>query len=930
MDSDSPKKSEIGDLTADSWRIIARSLNMESLLQLFFVGSKRLSSTLQRTYFEHLTCSCLAKKVFDGNTVAHFRSKMGLFAQLHVQSLTLPRTYLKPACLYVAAQAVSSEESRSNIKFDLDEAALEQIPWIRNWKQTAKVTLVRGEENDVSSKSDFATLGLLSLFVGETTPPLRNFSLYTGDRAQPVEMDRYLDEATCATKPHSHGDEDDGDEVNDDEASENEGADKEEHEGTGTRTITFRLATEFGEPENIFNFPSETLLAGLPQLSELHLYPEYDPTKTEEVPPTLLGEWKLDFTSLPNLQKFKLGFRSGMDSPERTDIVIKAGPNLTALSLLNCEGYGGFSLDTTCVPNLVSLELGEIFWSYYWQAHAEYHSATLESVTLSGAYLGTSAWTCQWPPNLTHLHLESPFIYPRHDDDRFEDRIASTLLNPNLLPTGLLSLVVNPISADYPFYPTLDRGDFDKEAEAAGEEELVDYAEFVEMLIDNDFSDVPIAARMILAPSLISLDGLPCKNLQSLVMNDEAWLTSFDMLPQSLRTIDCSLGINFMAESGRSLHVVFPEIQWNGLPSFRHLRRVNLSAAWWNHIEPLKEATSFLASSLTAQEAAHGPERSIDLIDWSLYSMMIALGGKTSPTEWNSLTHKVKAEIVEKLWITANKHVFCEVSHWFMAPEFPSEISAFIVSPKLDSAYGLQQCANVGETMQTEEIAPLPSVVQFTPIDNSKLASTQDEQTSQDDAPSLPRSSSGAPSVLHIFDLDAFEWSCLNNVISRLEMRSISAQAIADMSSLRLPNLQYLFISEQESIDPLAVKQIRLDTWISPLRELVVLTYGDRIRWPTRFLFPKLERVVTTNALSDLGVADFLDGAPLLRVLVSLNLGAFPIPPEGSPLEQWLSNDAQMDQNIPEQVATLVLDGETIKQTLVSFRKVRNRARPRP
>lgn len=853
---------------------------------------------------------------------------------------------MKPACLYVAAQAVSSAESRSSINFDLDEAALVQIPWIRNWKRTFKVTLVRGEEKNVHSSSDFATLDHISMSINDEELPLRKFALCTGDPSNPVEKSAYFgsdneveecsntdDEASGddgdGENEYKDGEEDgEGDEIDDDEAQGDENADAP----PGRMTLTLEIANEYGTDENVFHFSTDKILADLPLLTSLYLFPQCTETSLQG-PSDLIGEWKFDFTSLARLRKFQIGFQARNDDPGRTAIAIKSGPGLTDLSILSVGGYGGFMLDTTGVPNLVSLEVSEFFWPLYWHSqHATLHTPTLESLKLYRCFLGNSSWTVKWPANLTHLHLDDPSVYPRRDQADFDERTASTILNLNTLPTGLRSLVIKTHLLEYSFRPglALRWQDLDKEAEAEPEDEPFDEEVLQELVTENDLDELTFGVSVIFSPGLIADGGLPCKNLESLELNRCVKLASFDVLPRSLHTLTCSTGLAEMSDRAHSLAVAFPDIQFDSSSPFRNLRRVHMGKAWWDHLAPLKQACGFLAGSAIAQGAAHGQEKSINLIDWSLYSMMDSLGANITSATWNSLDLHEKAAVVEKAWVSANKNVLSTVDVWTLAPSFPAEVSGFVMHPNLDSDYGLRLCSNAVTSMDTDGTNPLPAVVLFTPIGDLKPLIEQPEKDQANDELPKSKSFSSAPSVLHLFQFDSFDWECLNKSITRLEVRGITSHTIASMSNLRLPNLQYLFVSEQESLNPLAVKELRLDNWVSPLKELAVLSYADRIRWPTRFAFPHLERVVTTNALSDLGVSDFLDGAPLLRVLVSLNLGGAPVPPSGSPLAQWLTNDAEMAQNIPEQVATLVLNGTTVKQTLVSFRKVRNRTRPRP
>ena len=150
------------DLSPDIWRSIGERVGLAPLLRLWLCGCKDLALSVQRVYYRRLYLSFHNLLWSECSDMAELAHKLSICLQFQADEITF--YHAAPELLYMAAHILLPRQSRTSLanlyKFEgrqLDRAQLESIPWLRLWKSTYKLILVRARSFDTGScLGDFA------------------------------------------------------------------------------------------------------------------------------------------------------------------------------------------------------------------------------------------------------------------------------------------------------------------------------------------------------------------------------------------------------------------------------------------------------------------------------------------------------------------------------------------------------------------------------------------------------------------------------------------------------------------------------------------------------------------------------------------------------------------------------------------------------
>lgn len=387
----------------DIWQTLSEWIGMHGILRLWSAGSSTLTTALQRVVFRRLVCNTIRTERLKAGTVGELRPFFLFFEKMRALELELVLQKPSPELLFLASRMVAKPSQRTEINYDIGKEELEAIPWMNRLENYHSVTFMNASP----------------LLVDDT--PLPFCSPSDGSFAQVSAATLLLGSGHTSRAVTRH-------------CIRYERPDGE-----------IALRYPFGTDLNFNAYPTNLILSGLMTMREMHLVEE-----------TLLGEWKFDFTSLPNLVSFRFDFSSAVFKRFQNAITILGTENLTTLILnhriRSQEAFDTFMLDTTGVPNIRHLELTHVVWSIYSRMHWSQLSTSLEYLHLSYCIIGDDAWNLRFPPNLKHLRLESIFTAVE-PEVKYEDWVLAHLMgvkgylhktatiNPLLLPASLETLV---------------------------------------------------------------------------------------------------------------------------------------------------------------------------------------------------------------------------------------------------------------------------------------------------------------------------------------------------------------------------------------------------------------------------------------------------------------------------------------------------------
>lgn len=151
-----PFSSSLSLLPEDVWSLVAESaglLVLKRILDLSWrLGWATLASTLQRVTFRRFECPAFSKPQSPQETIGDLMPHMGMFAQLNAEEVKIDvaSNLMTPERLYLAARLLVDPENLNSFDYSVDREALETISWIKDWKKTETIVLVRSEENSAT------------------------------------------------------------------------------------------------------------------------------------------------------------------------------------------------------------------------------------------------------------------------------------------------------------------------------------------------------------------------------------------------------------------------------------------------------------------------------------------------------------------------------------------------------------------------------------------------------------------------------------------------------------------------------------------------------------------------------------------------------------------------------------------------------------
>lgn len=171
---------------------------------------------------------------------------------------------------------------------------------------------------------------------------------------------------------------------------------------------------------------------------------------------------EFDVRSAPYLTSLKLDIE-GRSCMEATVI---AGESLVEIDVTLPLSSPLSRLNSLQVPNLQRLRLVDADWRAYWRSHEATLAPTLKTLVLIGCSIGEDAWNAAWPQKLATLKLYD--IYTKRAgynyqewDERHERSVKRRdlklrCINPNKLPTGLMSFTFNVAQTKEPVFVSFD------------------------------------------------------------------------------------------------------------------------------------------------------------------------------------------------------------------------------------------------------------------------------------------------------------------------------------------------------------------------------------------------------------------------------------------------------------------------------------------